>query len=180
MKRDGIYGEYFPPSLSTFGYNEACVHEQFPMTKEEALKQGFKWEDHPRGTYGKETIGWDKVSDSIHDIQCDATKEIFACTACKKNYRIIPDEFSFYKSLNIPLPRLCPNCRHIRRFAARGPNKLLDRNCRCGGQSSITNDYRNTSKHFHGENPCPNEFQSVYDSEKGTLYCETCYNAEVA
>lgn len=178
MKREGTYGEYFPPHISPFGYNEACGQEQFPLTKEQSLAQGFTWEDYPRGTYGKETVSWESVPDSIHEVR-DTTKEIFACTACKKNFRIIPDEFSFYKRLSIPLPRLCPDCRHARRFNARGPNRLWKRSCTCGGEA--TKEYKNTVKHFHGANLCPNTFETSYPPDHPEIvYCEQCYNAEVA
>src|SRR3989344_4754080 len=141
MKREGVYGEFFPQSLSIFGYNESCVQEQFPSTKEQAVTQGFKWEDTERGTYGKEN-----------------GKDIFACTQCKKNFRIIPREFEFYQRLSIPLPRLCPECRHLRRFTARGPNRLWKRNCA----------------------KCNAEFDTNYPPDRlEIVYCESCYNAEI-
>jgi len=52
MKKEGIYGDFFPKELSPFGYNESSAIDQYPFSKSEALKQGFKWEDTPRGTYG--------------------------------------------------------------------------------------------------------------------------------
>lgn len=178
MKRDGIYGEYFPPSLSTFGYNEACVQEQFPLTKEGALSQGFKWEDYPRGTFGKETIAWDKIPDSINDFNpSDISKEIFSCLNCQKNYLIIPREFDFYKHLKIPVPRLCPDCRHERRFQARGPNRLWHRQCMCDYRI-----YQNSEKHSHHlEGQCPNKFKTSYAPDRlEIVYCEACYNSEIA
>lgn len=141
MQKTGEYGEFFPPSLSAFGYNEACVQEQFPLTNEQAIAQGFKWEDLARGTYGKEN-----------------GKDIFACATCKKNYRIIPRESEFYQRLAIPLPLLCPDCRHLRRFTARGPNKLWKRNCA----------------------KCNAEFETNYSPDRPEiLYCEECYNREI-
>jgi uncharacterized protein YbaR (Trm112 family) len=119
------------------------------------------------------------VPDSIRDVQFDAAKEIFVCMSCRKNYRIIPDEFAFYKSLEIPLPKFCPDCRHARRMRARGPNKLFSRRCMCGGKLSIISKYQNTVSHFHGAEKCPNEFQTAHDSNTQMLYCEQCYNAEV-
>lgn len=179
MRARGAYGDFFPAQLSPFGYNEACVQEQFPLTKEQALAQGFTWEDHPRGTYGKETVSWENIPDSIHDAKEEVTKEIFACKECKKNFRVIPDELAFYKRLSIPLPRLCPDCRHTRRFSARGPNRSWKRTCLCEGQKA--KNYINTAKHFHGDAPCPNEFETSYAPERPEIvYCEQCYNAEVA
>jgi hypothetical protein len=177
MRNDGEYGEFFPAQTSFFGYNEACVNEQFPITKEEVVSKGYKWEDYPRGTFDKETVSWDKVPDSINDVgSLNATKEIFSCSECEKNYRIIPLEFQFYKKLKIPLPRLCPDCRHTRRFQARGPNRLWTRQCTCD-----YNVYNNSVEHpHHPEDRCPNEFETSYAPDrKEIVYCESCYNAEV-
>jgi len=185
MKARGEYGEFFPARLSAFGYNESAAQEQFPVTKEQALAQGFKWEDAPRGTFGKETVQWKDVPDSINDLSAialDPAKEIFACVACSKNYRIIPGELAFYKRFSIPLPRLCPDCRHARRFAARGPNRLFSRACSCAGARSKDGRYANTVAHVHrGDAACTNQFQTNYLPEyKGIVYCEQCYQAEVA
>lgn len=160
LKSRGQYGQFFEPTLSCFGYNESAAQEQFTLTKEQALAAGFKWEDTPRGTYGKETKKWDEIPDSINDISFEVKNEIFVCTQCEKNYKIIENEFIFYKKLNIPLPRLCPDCRHSRRFLARGPNKLWHRSCMKEG--------------------CSNEFETSYPPERPEIvYCESCYQQEV-
>lgn len=169
MEAQGEWGEFFPPSFTPFGYNETVAQEQFPLTQDEALANGFKWEDHPRGTYGKETKKWSEMPDSIREVgDMDVAKEIFSCELCNKNYRIIPRELEFYRRMEIPLPRLCPDCRHARRFTARGPNRLWKRSCMC-------------TKSTHGHSgTCPNEFETSYAPDrKEVVYCETCYNAEV-
>ncbi len=178
MKRDGIYGTFFPAGMSAFGYNESAAQDQFPLSKEETLALGFSWEGTPRGTYGKESVSWDTVPDSIKDIRIDVPKEIFVCTACKKNFRIIPGEFEFYKHLEVPLPRECPDCRHLKRFRARGPNRLFEsRQCGCDYKT-----YKNSTVHsHHPEGRCSNTFQSNYPPDtKEILYCERCYQSEVA
>ena len=38
MKDNETYGEFFPINISPYGYNEACAQEQFPLTKEQALR----------------------------------------------------------------------------------------------------------------------------------------------
>jgi len=181
MQKRGEYGEFFPASVSAFGYNESAAQEQFPLTKEEALRQGFRWEDYPRGTYDKGTISWDSVPDSVNDIgNLDVAKEIFTCLQCKKNYKIIANEFAFYKNLQIPLPRLCPDCRHSLRFSARGPNRLWHRQCGCSGVKSQNGIYQNVFPHFHGIERCPNEFETSYAPERPEIvYCEQCYQSEV-
>lgn len=170
MKAVGEWGEFFPTDISTFGYNETAAQEQFPLTKDQALAAGFKWEDHPRGTYGKETKKWTDVQDAINDFQTsNIATEIFVCMKCSKNYRVIPREYDFYRRLHVPLPRLCPDCRHSRRFSARGPNRLWNRSCMC-----------DKANHNH-TGKCLNEFETSYSSDRPEIiYCETCYNAEVA
>ncbi|HHD92301.1 MAG TPA: hypothetical protein ENL06_01585, partial [Candidatus Portnoybacteria bacterium] len=39
------YGEFFPPELSPFAYNETIAQEYFPLTKEEAIEKGYQWSD---------------------------------------------------------------------------------------------------------------------------------------
>lgn len=45
MRKTGEYGNFFPHSLSCFGYNESTANTYFPLTREEALAQGYKWTD---------------------------------------------------------------------------------------------------------------------------------------
>ncbi len=178
MKAKREYGEFFPIAISAFGYNESAAQEQFPLTKAEAIARGCKWEDTPRGTYGKGTIGWDKVPDTYDGF--NPTKHVFTCTNCKRNYLVIPNEATFYKKLAIPVPRLCPDCRHERRFAARGPNRVSRQHCDCAGTTSENGRYRNTRAHAHANAPCPNEFWTSYAAnDERIVYCEQCYNAEV-
>ena len=168
LKQDETYGDFFDKQMSDFGYNESSAMLEFPLTKDEALSQGFKWEDTPRGTYGKETKKIDELPDSINELDFDPTKEVFVCKDCSKNYKVIPQEFTFYKKNIIPLPRLCPDCRHSRRLEARGPNKLWHRQCMCA-----------LSTHGH-EGRCEVEFETSYAPDRPEIvYCEKCYQQEV-
>lgn len=160
LKEKGEYGQFFSKDLSCFGYNETPAGEQFPFSKEQALAEGFGWEDTARGTYGKETKKIDEMPESFSDIDFDVTKEVYVCESCSKNYKIIPNEFLFFNKLNVPLPRLCPDCRHYRRMKSRGPNKLWHRACMKEG--------------------CTNEFETSYSPDRPEIvYCEKCYQNEV-
>lgn len=165
LKGKGEYGDFFPSSMSTFGINETAAMEQYPLTQEEARSKGFLWEDISRGTYGKETLRWENAQDEVIEADVNAVNSVFACIMCEKNYRIIPQELAFYKRLEIPLPRLCPDCRHMRRLKDRGPNRLWQRVCVC----EKTN-HRHSGK-------CQNEFQTPYAPERPeVVYCKDCYN----
>lgn len=45
MKKTGEYGKFFPVSLSPFAYNESLAQQYYPLTRKEALAQGFKWKE---------------------------------------------------------------------------------------------------------------------------------------
>jgi hypothetical protein len=189
------YGEFFPPELSPFAYNETIAQEYFPLTKEQAIEQGYSWKD-PEPRHYTITMTYDQLPDHIKDVPDSITEEIIGCSheekcneQCTQAFKIIPDELQFLRKMNLPLPRLCPNCRHYQRLKQRNPLKLWHRKCMCAGQKSeMRNEklgtgyaYENTIAHFHGNEPCQNEFETSYAPERPEIvYCEQCYNAEVA
>jgi len=108
MRKTGEYGEYFPGSLSPFGYNESSAMLYYPLSKEDALRQGYSWNDAMPETKGKETIQWTAVPDRIDDCDESITGQILACVKCGRNYKIIKQELRLLKKLGLPLPRSCP------------------------------------------------------------------------
>ncbi len=161
MKNTGEYGEFFPSKLSHFGYNETIAQEYFPLTKEEAIAQGFKWWDKLQKTVGKETIKIVDIPDSILDVEESILNEVLGCVACGRNYKITQNEFIYYKKHGIPIPRKCFYCRNSERMNEfENPFKLWHRKCMKEG--------------------CKNEFETSYSPERSeTIYCESCYNKEI-
>ncbi|MFA5827608.1 MAG: hypothetical protein WC839_03905, partial [Candidatus Paceibacterota bacterium] len=160
------YGEFFPSELSPFCYNETIAQEYFPLTKEQALDQGYKWKDKEERNYQIDIKNKD-IPDNIKDITDDILGKIIECghkggcnQQCTEAFKIIPEELQFYQRMNLPLPRLCPNCRHYERLAQRNPLKLWHRSCMKEG--------------------CTNEFETSYAPERPEIiYCEKCYQQEV-
>ena len=162
------YGEFYPAELSLFGYNETAAPEQYPLSKEEALVQGFKWQDNTQRTTGKETIKPELLPESINDITDDIVSEILCCMNCNRNYKIMPNEFNFYKKMRIPVPRKCFNCRHADRIRRRGKYELWHRQCMC---TKDAHDHTGT---------CSNEFETAYAPDRPEIvYCERCYQTEM-
>lgn len=158
LKEDGSAGQYFPKELAPFCYNEALAHDFFPLTKEEAIKRGYRWQEKTTGTYGKETIK--KMPSTIDEVDDDILKEVLVCEECKKNFRITQAELSFYKRMHLPLPHKDFECRHKDRVAKRNPRKLWHRKCMKEG--------------------CQNEFETSYSPDRPEIvYCENCYNQEI-
>ena len=187
------YGEFFPPELSPFAYNETIAQEYFPLTKEQAIDKGYRWKDPETRNY-KITLKTEQIPDHIKDVKDDIVNQIIQCghydmdskkTVCNEQcataFKIIPQELEFYRKMNLPLPRLCPNCRHYQRIKQRNPLKLWHRKCQCAGEKSDNKVYQNTIEHnHHGTDHCPNEFETSYAPErKEIVYCEKCYQEEV-
>ena len=169
------YGEFFPIESSCFGYNNSTAIQYFPITKEEAEKNGYPWIEVPRGEYTiTKRIG--TLPSSIADTGEDILKEVIECEKCKNPYRILDNEFRFYKKENLPIPTMCNECRFERRISDRLQLELYERRCMCGSASSPSS----TTKHFHGNEPCQEEFKTGYPPEgQDIVYCEKCYQQEV-
>jgi hypothetical protein len=187
------FGEFFPTELSASPYNMTAAYENFPLTKEEIINQGYAWEDYKEKEH-EVTKSWKDLPGDISSTDDKIVDEIILCETqdkfkdvnalrernCSKAFRIIPEELNFYKKMNTPLPRQCFNCRHYDRFKKRNPLKLWKRSCQCAGQKSENGVYKNTVAHQHGEGKCPNEFETSYaPGRPETVYCESCYNSEV-
>jgi len=163
------YGEFYPIELSPFGYNESCAPELLALSKEQALERGYSWQDNVQKTVGKETLLPKNIPDSINDIDDSILEEVLVCVECNRNYKIVQNEFIFYKKMKIPIPRKCFFCRHANRLARRNPFKLWHRQCMCEKR-----------KHFHGTGKCAVEFETSYAPDRPEIvYCEKCYQQEV-
>ncbi len=181
------YGEFFPIEMSPWAYNETLAQEYFPLTKEEALAQGYRWRDVESKEY-KPTILAEDIPKDITLVEDSIIKDIFECAhkgqcnhGCTKAFRVIADELSFYRKLGIPLPTHCYACRTMDRLELRLKMELYDSACMCGGDKSTDGRYSNQIEHSHGNVACTNVFKTGFDPVKGDLvYCESCYQQEVS
>ncbi|MBI2889089.1 MAG: hypothetical protein HYY10_04160 [Candidatus Liptonbacteria bacterium] len=173
------YGEFFPAEHALCGYNISLANEHFPLTKEEALAQGYLWTDMKYGDH-KVTVMPDKIPDAIEDVPDTFTKEILECMQCKKAFRVVPMELEFLKAVKIPVPRTCGDCRHSERISRRAKAFLYHQTCECAGAKSSNGVYANFTKHIHGDVPCPEEFETSHDKSRPEIvYCLKCFWAEV-
>ena len=174
MGRKYSFGEYFPTELSPFAYNETVAFEEEPMTKEEIISKGYKWREPEKKSYVP-TIKTEELPDSIKDIADTITDEVIECqnegkteTQCTSAFRILPDELAFYRQMNLPIPRYCPNCRYHQRLIWKNPFRFYERECMC-----------ELSNHNH-EGKCKNNFETMYAPDREELiYCKECYQQEI-
>ena len=158
LKESGDYGLFFPPSIAPFAYNETIAQDYFPLSKEEALTQGYRWHDNLPMTTGAETLSVEFIPDHIAQVTASITKDILACVECKRNYKVTPKELAFYQSMSLPIPRLCFGCRHTDRIKRRGPMKLFDRIC----------------------DKCKKDIRTTFAPDRPEIvYCTECYQETV-
>ena len=173
------YGEFFPIEISPYGYNNTIAMQHFSLTKESAQKNGYPWYEVPRGEY-KITKKSQEIPDLIDDINNEILQEVFECENCKNAYRVLENEFLFYKKENLPIPHICNDCRYDRRLNDRLKIDLYDRKCMCVGDKDETGTYINTIKHIHGNELCGEIFKTGYSPDgEEIVYCEKCYQQEV-
>ncbi len=151
MEKTEEDGEFFPSKISPFGYNDSIAFYYFPLNKEEAIKNGFKWNNYKNPKTNIKSISANKLSDKIENINIE---NAIKCEECEKLFKIIPKEFQKYKKWEITLPHLCPDCRHFHRKKKINPRKLWDKKC----------------------DKCKINIKSTFSPErKEIIYCEKCY-----
>jgi hypothetical protein len=151
------YGEFLPPELSPFGYNETVASEMNPLSKEDAISMGFNWSsaDHIKHDA---TIQSNELPLIINEVGNEILKEAIQCSFCDKVYNISLLEFELLKRFNKPIPHSCPTCRHLRRFSCTNKPKLYDRVC----------------------DKCNLGIKTSYSSDRPEIiYCEKCYQEEI-
>lgn len=165
LGREWCYGSTIPLDIYAFAYNETIAQELFPITKEEAIKQGYKWTE-PEAKKHNITLKSENVPNSIEDVNEQILKEVIGCAdegkcnhQCTEAFKVTSSDLDFYKRFGVPIPKLCPNCRHFARLAKRTPIKLFDRQCA----------------------KCGNNIKTSYAQDRPeTVYCKQCYQQEVA
>lgn len=168
------YGEFFPMEFSPFGYNETTAQEYFHLSQEQAAEKGYNWRKPKERNYGITKNG-ENIPDSITQISDSILDEVISCEHqgkceedCMTAFKVLPEDLKFYRRMNLPVPRLCPNCRRYPRIKLRNPLKLWPRACMCD------------KKHSHHEGKCEVKFETSYAPDRPELvYCEKCYQAEV-
>lgn len=157
LTEKGIYGLMMPVEIAPFAYNETIAQDNMPLTKEEAITQGFRWEDDIQMTKGRETLQPEEIPDHIKDIKDSITKEILRCINCERNYKITEQELLFYRKMVLPIPHQCFYCRYQDRIKRRGPYKFWKRKCDHCGEDIKTN---------------------YSPDRKEIVYCTKCYQQE--
>jgi hypothetical protein len=157
MKENGEWGQFFPPSISAYGYNETLAQDYYPLTKEEALEKGFQWSDYEVEVEAQKVVAADQIPVDIDDVEDDILNWAIKCEVTGRPFKIIESELKFYRKQKMPIPRRHPDQRHRDRLKYRNPYHLWDRKCaKCGV-----------------------DVKTSYALERPEIvYCEDCYYGE--
>jgi hypothetical protein len=170
MKKTGEWGEFFPMSMSFFGYNESTANGFHPLTREKAKKYGANWQDED---FGLEYDGLFYKPLEVDEYRSqekagELLKGILKCEISGRPFKIQSKELAFYIENNIQIPSIHPDERHKARFAQNNPLNLFSRECMC-----------EESAHEH-EGKCQTKFQTTFSPDRPeTIYCEDCYQKSV-
>jgi len=163
MISDEQWGQFFPHKLSPFGFNETFASRNYKLTKEEALKLGFKWQDNDFGLQYEGVFYEPK--DDIGEYQAEENRKsllsgVLKCEQSGKPFKVISQELAFYLKHGLPIPRKHYKVRMDEMFEWSNPRQLWHRKCMNEG--------------------CQNEFETTYAPERPEkVYCEECYQKTV-
>jgi len=136
MQSDGEWGEFFPASFSAFGYNETIANIYYPLSKDEALKRGYCWQDK---SYDIQIGDVPYVPLPIEEYKNneDERKKILTsvlkCEVSGKPFKITSHELLFYIKNGIPIPRKHYLVRMTDRLNLINGYNLYHRQCMCEG-----------------------------------------------
>ncbi len=159
MTETGEWGEFFPPALSPFGYNETVAFEYFPLTESDAKALGYHWSkiEVSKSEVPRE-LSANALPSSIAQVSDAIFGEAIICPETERPFRIVEPELAFYRRLGLPLPDAHPDLRHRRRLEMRTPRQLWSREC----------------------GKCRAAIWTAYAPERPEMvYCERCYHKEV-
>lgn len=152
------YGEFFGAGFNKFAYNNSNAHKFFPKTREEALKEGFTWNNEEE-KQADATISWENLPETIAEVDSSILQEVISCATCDRKYKIATLEFDLLRKMNIPLPDQCLKCREKYLFDKLQMPGLYDRVCM----------------------KCGKDIRTSYESDRSEIvYCENCYQQEFA
>lgn len=155
MRKAKEYGEFFSPTISSFGYNESKANEWYPMNKEDVLKRGWLWSDFEQSLpHGLKGIDAERLPEDIKTVPDDILNYTIYSEGGGKPFRIIPQELALYRKKGLPLPRLHPNERIVKLSTVQNRHTLYSRSCP----------------------KCKKSVETTYSPERPeTVYCESCY-----
>lgn len=157
MRGNDEWGEFFPYSLSPYGYNESLANEEFPISKEEVKRLGANWSDYtpPMPNVSKSILASELQAEDLNE---EVLKVAILCQESGRPFKLIPQELEFLKRFNLAPPRKHPELRERDRRLRKNGRSLF--RTKCSG--------------------CKIEIEAVLrPTHSGPVLCEKCYENTV-
>ncbi len=168
MRETGEWGEFFPVSISVFGYNESKAHEWYPLDEHAVQKNGWQWSDYELPMPASvRTIAGEQLPPDIKDIPDDILNWAIICETSGRPFKIIKQELDFYRNNELPIPHRSPKQRHYDRIRPVNIRMLFDRAC---GKCS-----KPIRTIYSAERPAARGSEELSGSRREIVYCERCY-----
>ncbi|MCB0344308.1 MAG: hypothetical protein KDD66_04290 [Bdellovibrionales bacterium] len=153
MRSTGEYGMFFPSSLSPYYYNHSDAMQFLPLKPEDALRRGFGWESAEDASVESHY----SVPDHIADVDDGVLGAVLRCEKSGRPFKIIRQELEYYRSNNLPLPRVSPMARLRERLKFFNIHPVREAVCAKTGESILTaqDPYR---EHIYSEEAFQQEF----------------------
>ncbi len=160
MLRREEYGDGLGIEFSAQAYNFSLGQISYPLSSEEIIKLGGYVAREPETNVGNTpTLNYSDLPKTINEISNDILNEAIFCEESGRPFRIVISELEFYRRMNLPLPNIHPSLRMEKRLSFMKDGKKYKAICA----------------------KCKKDIETIYDPvEKFLLYCEKCYQQEVA
>jgi hypothetical protein len=146
--------DHLPLKMSQVYYNQSDAMIIFPLTREQALAEGFDWKDEPVVS-AKDNL---PIPSHIQQTSDDVLNHTYTCELTGKAFRVIKPELNFYRNNNIPLPHQAPLDRLHHRAEIFRVEQIKSIQC----------------------SNCQQIIESVYDPAQRPVLCEPCYQQVVS
>lgn len=155
MQQEHTWGEFFPATLSPFGYNETKAYEWYPLTEREVRLCDWEWSHYAAPLpEGLQMMAANALPSDITEVGDDILSVAIVCEGTGQPFRVMPQELAFYRKKGLPLPPRSSQQRHCDRVARQNSRKLWSRTCM----------------------KCSKTIQTTYSPDRPEIvYCERCY-----
>ncbi len=162
MLSKGEYGEFFPIKKSIHPYQDSVASTEYSLDERVVKEKGWHQAEEVESDLDLskiKIINGENIPADISQVDKSIFQKAIICSQTAKPFKITSFEFDFYKKHNIPLPTIHP----LERIKTRDKQKY---------NFTLYQDYcfRCKRKIISAHNP----------DRKLKVYCEKCYNEEVA
>jgi len=130
MIETGEWGQFFPPELSPFPYNQSKASDIAPRKELDARRLGLPWGiDNPGSTSLNAAAPASSIPYSVSDFDDTKAGRVYSCEISGEQYKIQDADLAFHRNRGIPLPRRSPRQRHRDRLMYLPKQKIAMRKC---------------------------------------------------